>query len=31
MLLGAALTMIFIKTDDSNSHEIEEEIQQVHF
>lgn len=31
MLLGAALTMIFIKTDDSNPQEIEEEIQQVHF
>lgn len=31
MLLGAVLTMIFIKTDDSNPQEIEEEIQQVHF
>lgn len=31
MLLGAVLTLIFIKTDDSNSQEIEEEIQQVHF
>ncbi|CAD7816757.1 hypothetical protein CHRY9390_03232 [Chryseobacterium aquaeductus] len=31
MLLGAVLTMIFIKTDDSNLKEIEEEIQQVHF
>jgi len=31
MLLGAVLTMIFIKTDDSNAQGIEEEIQQVHF
>jgi len=31
MLLGAVLTMIFIKTDDSNALGIEEEIQQVHF
>lgn len=31
MLLAAILTLIFIKTDDSNPKEIEEEIQQVHF
>ncbi len=31
MLLASILTLIFIKTDDSNSKEIEEEIQQVHF
>lgn len=31
MILAAVLTMIFIKTDDSNPQEIEEEIQQVHF
>lgn len=31
MLLGAVLTMIFIKTDDSDPKEIQEEIQQVHF
>ena len=31
MLLGAVLTMIFIKSDDANPQEIEEEIQQVHF
>lgn len=31
MHLAAILTLIFIKTDDSNPKEIEEEIQQVHF
>lgn len=31
MFLAAILTLIFIKTDDSNPKEIEEEIQQVHF
>jgi len=31
MLLASILTLIFIKTDDSNPKEIEEEIQQVHF
>ncbi|MDF2931763.1 MAG: transporter [Chryseobacterium sp.] len=31
MLLASILTLIFIKKDDSNSKEIEEEIQQVHF
>ncbi|MCY0970221.1 MFS transporter [Chryseobacterium wangxinyae] len=31
MLLASILTLIFIKTDDSDPKEIEEEIQQVHF
>ncbi|KQR94889.1 MFS transporter [Chryseobacterium sp. Leaf180] len=31
MVLAAVLTMIFIKTEDSNTKEIEEDIQQVHF
>lgn len=31
MLLGAILTMIFIKSDDETPKEIEEEIKQVHF
>jgi len=31
MLLGAVLTMIFIKSEDETPKEIEEEIQQVHF
>lgn len=31
MILGAILTMIFIKSDDETPKEIEEEIQQVHF
>jgi maltose/moltooligosaccharide transporter len=31
MLLGAILTMIFIKSEDETPKEIEEEIQQVHF
>jgi len=31
MLLASILTLIFIKIDDSNPKEIEEEIQQVHF
>ncbi len=31
MLLGAILTLFFIRSDDETSKEIEEEIQQVHF
>jgi maltose/moltooligosaccharide transporter len=31
MLIGAVVTMIFIKSDDETPKEIEEEIQQVHF
>jgi maltose/moltooligosaccharide transporter len=31
MILGAVMTMVFIKSDDETPQEIEEEIQQVHF
>ena len=31
MLLGAILTMVFIKSEDDTPKEIEEEIKQVHF
>lgn len=31
MLLGAILTLVFIRSEDETPEEIEEEIQQVHF